>query len=561
MRCEMSRHILLCFVISIICFSQFALPPTTSVSFAKASQIKLLPILLDFIDVPHQRTEQEMFDFFFSTKEGDKSLRNYYFEVTKGQVDIQPGVYGIGEWLKLPKKKREYYNTGSVRTVAQDAADLIEAKKFDFSEYDSDHDGYLDFVIFIQAGDPTKGGGHMPFWPHMSSMGGAVSINKLKIGTYNMNAEVFQSNKLQPLQVICHEFYHFLGGWDLYSYEGKYSNAVGPWDVMAESTTFNNFGLSGFSRSFLGWMQPTLITKNGTYSVDALGEKDIANPQLYRINLEGTKEYFLIENRNYSGVDGWWQGIPDEGIVIYHIDGSIPPNFKFNDGPPIYENFAVWVEDPGAGSAKKDAAFSQEDNQTKFTPDSRPDSRDYQKESQPYIHITNISKSGKTMTFDVSFQYDDPHLVVAPEKIDLGMLPQGLSKKFEVTITNGGVGNLRTKVRSRETWIVTPEEEIASNSQTVELRVDANTLPLGKKKGRIEFTSNGGTFVLTVSIEVTSRLGDVNEDGQVDQYDIPPFMAAFGSKKGDPDYNPKADLNQDGIVNFEDLSLLAKSLQ
>jgi hypothetical protein len=38
-------------------------------------------------------------------------------------------------------------------------------------------------------------------------------------------------------------------------------------------------------------------------------------------------------------------------------------------------------------------------------------------------------------------------------------------------------------------------------------------------------------------------------------------MKAFGTKKGDPDFNPRADFNDDNVVNFEDLSILAKSIQ
>ena len=556
----MCKRLIGLFSILFLSCSLYVFPDAVPSTKAKSTQIKVLPILLDFKDVPHQRTETEMFEFFFSGEEGVKSLHNYYAEVTRGMVDIQPGVYGIGEWLKLPQKKSYYNAQSSIVQAAQDAADLIDKLKLDFKEYDSDNDGYIDFVIFIQAGDPVKTG-QGSFWPHSYSLRGAVSISGMKVGGYNMNAEVFQSNKLQPLQVICHEFYHFLGGWDLYSYRGKYSNAVGPWDVMAESTYFNNFGLSGFSRNFLGWQDTTLITAPGTYSVDALCEKDTTNPQLYRINLEGTKEYFLIENRNYSGVDGWWQGIPDEGMVIYHVDGGIPPGFMFNDGPDEYKHFAVWVEDPGAGSAKKDAAFSLDDNQTRFTPESKPDSRDYDKKSQPYLSITNISKTGKTMTFDISFEYTDPHLIVAPEKIDLGQIPQGLSKKVEVTFSNNGAGNLKTMIKSKETWITTPTEEFDSNNQTVELFIDTNTVSLGKKKGRVEFISNGGSVTISILVEITNRLGDVNEDGQVDKYDIPPFMEAFGSKKGELEYNPKADFNQDDAVNFEDLSILAKSIQ
>ena len=47
-------------------------------------------------------------------------------------------------------------------------------------------------------------------------------------------------------------------------------------------------------------------------------------------------------------------------------------------------------------------------------------------------------------------------------------------------------------------------------------------------------------------------LGDVNGDGVVDVYDALLVRAAFGSKPGDPNWNPEADLNQDEIIDVYD---------
>lgn len=52
---------------------------------------------------------------------------------------------------------------------------------------------------------------------------------------------------------------------------------------------------------------------------------------------------------------------------------------------------------------------------------------------------------------------------------------------------------------------------------------------------------------------------DVNRDGKVDIYDVVTVAGAFGSKPGDPDWNPITDLVQDEIIDIFDVVLLAKN--
>jgi hypothetical protein len=51
--------------------------------------------------------------------------------------------------------------------------------------------------------------------------------------------------------------------------------------------------------------------------------------------------------------------------------------------------------------------------------------------------------------------------------------------------------------------------------------------------------------------------GDLNSDGAVNIFDLRIVAKAFGSRPGDPYWDPRADLNRDGRISILDLVLVA----
>jgi hypothetical protein len=72
--------------------------------------------------------------------------------------------------------------------------------------------------------------------------------------------------------------------------------------------------------------------------------------------------------------------------------------------------------------------------------------------------------------------------------------------------------------------------------------------------GEISLEDNVGN----VTVQIIARiLGDVTRDGSVNIIDLIVLARSFGSKLGDPNWNPDADINNDNIINILDAILIA----
>jgi nucleotidyltransferase/DNA polymerase involved in DNA repair len=64
---------------------------------------------------------------------------------------------------------------------------------------------------------------------------------------------------------------------------------------------------------------------------------------------------------------------------------------------------------------------------------------------------------------------------------------------------------------------------------------------------------------LESSMKINVRImGDINHDNKVGIADISLAARAFGSRHGDPRWNPDADINQDQKIDLKDIALVAK---
>ncbi|NYG54148.1 immune inhibitor A domain-containing protein [Nocardioides perillae] len=201
---------------------------------------------------------------------------------------------------------------GPTGKIVADAAALADPE-VDYSDFDTDKDGVVDFFMAVFAGCGGNGASQLgactdeatdaaPYdniWPHSSSLEfyltdpvtglpGFATDDQLKdlqgrplywadasysrmttkktsrkvfvrVGPYNLNPET----AIDKASVISHEYGHSLGLPDFYSLGGR--ETYGDWNLMA---TDKSQHMDAYSRQELGWVVPRVLPKRRTLTVD-----------------------------------------------------------------------------------------------------------------------------------------------------------------------------------------------------------------------------------------------------------------------------------------------------
>ena len=233
-----------------------------------------------------------------------------------------------------------------------DAIEAADAAGCDFSQYDSDDDGWVDFVYFIYAGrGQAYGGGSETIWPHNWSLISALYygfthgtseyyydqsgynfpiLDGKYISNYACSAELDGYDEFGGIGTLCHEFGHVMGLPDLYDIEyGEISEkglTPGVWDIMDGGSYNGNAhcppNYDPWEKAFFGWVDPVNLGNAGSY--DTLYRNGSANYNVYQVTASGTKKgvmesgvSYYLENRQQIG---WDEYIPTHGMVVWRVD-------------------------------------------------------------------------------------------------------------------------------------------------------------------------------------------------------------------------------------------------
>lgn len=306
---------------------------TQKVQSQVVGQRKVLIVLMQFADLKFKKSPSD-FDNLFN-KEGYNddgafgSVRDYYKKVSYNQLDLQCDVYGPYTMLH----NMSYYggNVGRARNDRNPYAMFEEmldkvSKTVNLADYDSNGDGYVDNIHIIYAGHGEEAGGSPnAIWAHEMSFS-PISVSGVKIDRYSCSPELRgnMGNGITRIGAPCHEIGHALGANDYYDVDyqnGGYYEGTGDWDIMA-SGSWNDGGArpADFNPYVkyhdFGWIQPVELDADSIISVIP----SEAGGTVFKLNTPVPNDYFLLENRNSSGVTG---AEPSQGLLVFHIGPNI----------------------------------------------------------------------------------------------------------------------------------------------------------------------------------------------------------------------------------------------
>lgn len=293
------------------------------------------------------------------------SARQYFYDSSFGQYNPQFDVVGpvtISNNMEYYGQNDNRGNDKYASTMVKEACLVADtAYNIDFSQYDNDKDGKVDFVYIIYAGyGEADSYIENTIWPHAYKLSYDrinVSIDGKKIDSYACGNEINYTSKLHDgIGTFCHEFSHVLGLPDIYPTNGDTHRTHASWDIM-DYGPYNNDSntppsYSAYERFFVGWLTPTQLTDTGTYTLSSL----LSSNQAYLVaesthNLIGNDPspatFYLLENRQLTGWDSylyghgmmltriqynyssWYNNTPNDdakrlGIDLIEADGIVP---------------------------------------------------------------------------------------------------------------------------------------------------------------------------------------------------------------------------------------------
>ena len=287
------------------------------------------------------------------------SCKAYFTAQSNGKYSPNFDVIGP---ITLPHTSAYYgtdtqSNNGDDRYVVDfvvDACMAADKLGVDFSQYDNDQDGNVDFVYIIYAGfGQADGGAETTIWPHNWDLISALfykntnqsdyyayydekdsliyklpTIDGKTLYTYACSNELkFRTKARSGIGTICHEFSHVLGLPDYYITDSKFSNlekyTPGAWSLMGYGNYLNNGNtppnFSIFDKYYLGWIEPNVLNHSTTYQLPADGKTGymIARNDVHvDLGPYRTDTVYYLENRQK---EGWDEYLPGQGMLIWRV--------------------------------------------------------------------------------------------------------------------------------------------------------------------------------------------------------------------------------------------------
>ncbi|HNQ78718.1 MAG TPA: M6 family metalloprotease domain-containing protein [Acidobacteriota bacterium] len=292
-------------------------PPLGWQGMPTTGNVKILAIMIGFNDYPPNTDTELVYGRMFGDGPGTfpyESLRNFYFRSSYGLLEFSGDALG---WYVTPYPRSSVQESTTGReSLIKEVLNHYDEMGHDFSQYDNDGDGTIDYLVVIWTG-PDNGWANF-WWGYMTSFqDSSFKLDGKRLGGYSWQWESNPEGGKFSARVVIHETGHALGLPDYYDYDDWTgpSGGVGGLDQMDGNWGDHNC----FSKMLLEWLTPQVVTTG--FSSPVLSPTSEA-PEALLVMPEAKAgeqfaEYYMIQYRRTTENDVVY---PNDGLIVWHVD-------------------------------------------------------------------------------------------------------------------------------------------------------------------------------------------------------------------------------------------------
>ena len=407
-------------------------PPQAWQGMPTKGTVKIFALLLSFSDMPSSNEAAEIDSELFGDGHGAlpyDSLRNFYRRSSYGLLEIGGATLG---WYQTsyPRSSVEQSTWGR-QALIKEALNYYDAHGHDFSQYDNDGDGAIDYFVVIWTGPDT---GWANFWWGYQTYfyDDAFRLDGKSLSAYSWQWEANPYPGPFGPYVAIHETGHALGLPDYYDYD----DSIGPRGGVGGLDQMDGYGDHNcFSKMLLEWLTPTFCGETGTHPATLFPSCDSKDALLVMPEVDENGsfgEYYMVQLRFRNGND---MEFPNDGLTIWHVDSSLDMlgyNFIYDNSYSDHKLLRL-MEADGLEQIEQNYWGDSGDFYTPGSaigPSTTPNSNRYSG-GQTGIEVKQITDGGDNFTFDLTCSGGDPCSGSRP--IISGAKYVGSTKTFKVT--------------------------------------------------------------------------------------------------------------------------------
>lgn len=321
-------------------------------------------------------TDQELIDLesVFNNKAntGWESVSSYYNTSSYGKLTM---TFDITGKITLPNNYSYYEKQQSDGgNIVSLALDMLDARGFDFSNYDYDNDGYIDGVYVIYSAPIDYDGDY--YWAYVYGIESDTKYDGLYAYRYLFASVDFMYESIKTSKedkynspiaglklnasTYIHETGHMLGLDDYYDYNENMGSdqGLGGADMMDSTIGDHN----PYSKLMLGWVTPTyVVTSTTTTPITIKPFESSGDFIMVLLDYNGTyfSEYLLIDLYTATGLNKLHADADNSllyynaegtgasfGARIYHVDSTIDNPYNENTYGSFTDNNNSVSKDP-----------------------------------------------------------------------------------------------------------------------------------------------------------------------------------------------------------------------